>query len=90
MLREQILKSLANQNIDVIESIFNVKELENVNSIFCTNVTGITQFKSFNTKKLEILERNFLTVRLTLNIFSHTMMKIKLKDQKSNQNGEKH
>ena len=56
VMRKQIIKSLNNQNKELKEGMFSIEELKNAESIFCTNVTGITQFKNFNDLDLEKIE----------------------------------
>ena len=56
VMRSQLIEKLKLSNIEIVEGKFNVNELKNVHSIFCSNVTGIAQFKKFREKELEILD----------------------------------
>jgi len=56
VMRTQILNTLKNKGIEIKEEIYQSTEIKNADAIFCSNVTGVTQFKNIGNKKLEFLD----------------------------------
>lgn len=60
-MRKQIIATLKVKNIEIQEGHYNPEDVYDADTIFCSNATGITQFKQYNRQSLQLqpLEKLF-------------------------------
>jgi 4-amino-4-deoxychorismate lyase len=68
IMRKQIIRFCASENIKVIEGHFPLAELQNAELVFTSNVSGLSLIESINDKKINIQYTLYQVIRIGLDL----------------------